>query len=299
MTICRLSVVLATSQPWPECGPALRALIPQLEALGGELIVGDGHGDGVLAQELASCVRVIREPGASVLRLRARGIHAARGELVAVTEDHCVPRADFCAQVLAAHERHPTAVVIGGAVENGARTALADWANYFFANEPAWPPLRGIWNAPITGPANVSYKRAVLARYPDDGLGEGEFRDRLAAEAQLMLNDPGPVVEHIQVLGGVGTCLHHFHDGRCVASSRRERFRGTRWLRELAKDLALPIRVPVASARIVARSAYRHPEVLPTIVASIPWIVAVAAAHSLGELVGILAGPGTSPERMR
>jgi hypothetical protein len=30
-----------------------------------------------------------------------------------------------------------------------------------------------------------------------------------------------------------------------------------------------------------------------------PWLVAVTAAHKLGELVGSVAGAGRSPDRMR
>ena len=39
-----LSVVLATIEPWPDLANCLAVLEPQVAAVGGEIIVGDGHG---------------------------------------------------------------------------------------------------------------------------------------------------------------------------------------------------------------------------------------------------------------
>ena len=57
---------------------------------------------------------------------RAAGIAAARAPLVALTDEHARPRADWCAAIVAAHAAAPHAA-IGGAVEN-ARDRALNWA---------------------------------------------------------------------------------------------------------------------------------------------------------------------------
>jgi hypothetical protein len=44
-------------------------------------------------------VRWISRPGESVFQLRSAGYDACRGEIVAVTEDHCRPAADWIERI--------------------------------------------------------------------------------------------------------------------------------------------------------------------------------------------------------
>ena len=60
--------------------------------------------------------------------LRACGLLAARGDLVALMEDHARPDDKFCASIIAAHRENYAA--IGGAIENGVDRPL-NWAVYF------------------------------------------------------------------------------------------------------------------------------------------------------------------------
>ena len=46
-----LSVVLATIEPWPDLANCLAVLEPQVAAVGGEIIVGDGHGAALDASQ--------------------------------------------------------------------------------------------------------------------------------------------------------------------------------------------------------------------------------------------------------
>src|SRR5437588_7231772 len=90
--------------------------------------------------------------------LRSRGIDAARGEIVALTEDHGIPAPDWCRQILDAH-REPFAG-IGGAMENAIDRSL-NWAVYFCDFFRYQNPLTGGESALATD-ANVAYKRAAL-----------------------------------------------------------------------------------------------------------------------------------------
>ena len=114
-------MVLATIEPWPDLAKCLAVLEPQVAAVGGEIIVGDGHGAALDAARVAASDRLswIRIPGASVFELRARAVEAARGEIIALTEDHCIVGADWCAQILEAFRRNPDAMGVTGPVLNG------------------------------------------------------------------------------------------------------------------------------------------------------------------------------------
>ena len=140
-----LSIVVATTHPWPEMERTLDSLWGQVMALGAELLLLDGHGEGLppdLPARYPGAIRLTR-PGASVFALRALGLRAARGEIIAMTEDHCVVPPDWCRRLLDAHRRYPHAAAVGGAVDNGATARLIDWANYFVAHSPTMAPIRG------------------------------------------------------------------------------------------------------------------------------------------------------------
>ena len=90
--------------------------------------------------------------------LRAAGLRLARGEIVALLEDHENPAPEWCANMLAAH-RMPHAAV-GGAVENDVDRPV-NWAVYFLDFGRYQNPVK-------TGPSgfltdvNIGYKRVAL-----------------------------------------------------------------------------------------------------------------------------------------
>ena len=174
---CAISAVVATTQPWPEVQSCLDALYAQIAAAGGEIVLGDGSPHGMPASEHTRHpeLRVLHRPGASVFELRAAAIEHARGEIVAVTEDHCVVAPDWCERILAAHREHPEAAAIGGAVEIGATATRIDWASFFLVNGASMPPLRNGVRRAITLQANVSYKRRGLPAAAG-AFGQMEFR---------------------------------------------------------------------------------------------------------------------------
>lgn len=86
-----LSVIIATSQPWPELRMCLDSLHNQAVQAGAEVIVADGTGRGLPDDVTGRYPEVtwLKAPGCSVPQLRALAMSQACGEVVAVTEDHC------------------------------------------------------------------------------------------------------------------------------------------------------------------------------------------------------------------
>ena len=263
------------------------------------MVVGDGDGGALPpgAETRFPGLRRVIKPGGSPLRLRFLAVQAARGEIVAITEDHCRPEPGWCAAAIAAHRAHPEAAAIGGSVENGATGRLIDWASFFIAHGPFLPPVGSREATSIALQANVTYKRSALAGLPPPPEGEMmelHVNSALRARGAVLRVDDSLRVVHDQSLGVRGTAAGHFHNGRSIAGLRIayvspwERFwRG-------AGSPALPLVLTVRSSRAVL-ALRRHRR---TLARALPAMLLLASCHAAGELVGSLAGPGDSPARL-
>jgi len=295
-----LSVVIAATQPWPEIRGCLDSLYAQARDAGAEILVADGTGRALRENSPYPEVRRLESLGATVFQLRALAMAQAQGEIVAVTEDHCRVAPDWCGQILRAHRVWPYAAVIGGAVENGATTRLIDWANFFIANGAFLLPIPVGERNDVTGQANISYKRRVLpSRYPAIGMVEAHYKETLRARGEKFFNDDAIVVEHVQSLGLLGSCLIHYHDGRCAAGFDLPRISRRARLLRILNGLALPVRVLFWTARLTLRIAVRKPRHRRRAFVASPLVAALYCFHLAGELMGYIAGPDQSPSRLR
>jgi hypothetical protein len=219
----------------------------------------------------------------------------ARGEVIAVTEDHCVVTPGWCAQVLAAHREHPEAAAIGGIVENGATTRLIDWANFLIVFGPFTAPIEAGPCDAISLQANISYKRRVIPSEPGElGMMEMLFNRRLRQQDEILLADDRLRVYHVQSWGFWGTFAAHFHNGRSIAGFRLARMGTTERLLRLVGSMVLP---PVLWWRTVAPVFRKGLLVWPAL-ASLPLTGCIVLCHAAGEFVGYLFGPGTSPQQL-
>jgi len=295
-----LSVVIATTQPWPEVQIALDSVYAEACALGAELLVIDGSETGALpaGQAPYDAVTWVRLPGETVFQTRARGIRMARGRVVAVTEDHCAVAPDWCAAHLRAHADFPAAAAVGGSLENGAER-LVDWASFLVTSSAFLTPLPPSSAGDVCGPANVSYKGWAAVCFPEDSLIEGRFRRELLAGGHALISDDRIRVTHVQRLGNFEACIYHFHDGRTVLAARRHWSSPARLALEVVKAVCLPARVLVACARVTARTLRRRPDLAGSVVRSVPWMIAVMTFHAAGEFVGLVAGKSKSTIHMR
>lgn len=282
-----LSVVLATTEPWPDLANCLEVLEPMVAAVGGEIIVGDGHGGALEAARASASGRLtwIRMPGASVFDLRAKAVEASRGEIIATTEDHCLVDEHWCTEVLEAMRRHPEAMAVAGPVLNGSTTRLMDWANFLHTFGSLLPPWNPHQRHVCPPNANVAYRRILFPPGPlPPGWMELELNPRLFRERLFHIHD-AMTVTHVQSHGFWGTLRSHFDNGRSttglhpVPLSRRQ----------------LPWHLFLGVIRAIGGGE----RLRPTIRASMPFIFLLSCCHSFGEVVGILWGPGRSPTRLR
>ena len=123
----QLSVVIASVNGASYLDLCLDALSRQRGDVRGEIVVADCCGPSTreLVTRKYPHVRLLSfERRLPIPELRAIGMAHSHGELVAVTEDHCIPREDWFERIVAAHRAPYPAV--GGAVENGSTERLVD-----------------------------------------------------------------------------------------------------------------------------------------------------------------------------
>jgi hypothetical protein len=292
-----LTVVIATTKSWPEIKPCLESLHDQARAVGAEILVGDGHGQG-LPQDVADrypAVKWIQRPGGSVFTLRELAMTKASGAIVAITEDHCTVTPGWCERIMKAHCDHPEAAAIGGVVENGATTRLIDWANFLIVFGPFTAPLENGAQKAISLQANISYKRRVVPRRMSElGMMEFLFNRQLRERGEILLADEKLVVSHNQTFGFWKTFAMHFHNGRSIAGFRLARISRFERMLRIGGCAILPAYLWWVTVGPVIRKR----RLLKLAVMSLPLTILVATCHTAGELVGYLAGPGKSPQQV-
>ncbi len=88
------------------------------------------------------------------------GIRKAGGDVIALTEDHCIPEENWCANILKAHESPHAAV--GGAIKYVTEN-IVDWAFAFCDYYRYLSPVpEGL--TPYLTVCNVAYKRCALEK---------------------------------------------------------------------------------------------------------------------------------------
>lgn len=290
----QLSVVIATTHPWPNSQECLEILLPQLSGIKGEILLADSSGIGLPepVPEHLKVVRWIKAPGASVFHLRAIGTSAATGQVIAWTEDHCRPAPDWCEKILDAHRARPELAAIGGSMKNGSTTTTVDWANFLTTFAPFIAPIDLAKTDRVPPPANISFKRGAI---PAGELGPGEIefvvKPRLQMEKSIGIDDR-IVVSHIQSRGFFECAAAHFHNGRSTsgliasqlsAEDRRQRLRHC-------------FRLPRAIVRNVTEPLTGNRSVEEPLRRALPAIQFLAVCHAAGEFFGLVfRTAGSSP----
>jgi hypothetical protein len=288
-----LTIVVGTIQGWPEIAPNVASLRAAAEAAGGELIVADGSGlPAPSAADIGRVTRWISRPGASVFQLRQVGYAEARGEVVAITEDHCFVPREWGRHFLDTHARHPEAAAVGGSVENAATRHLIDWASFFVVQAAFMAPLPTGPAERVAGAVNVAYKRRALdSLRVYDGMGAMDILHQrmLRERGEALWVEDAIRVWHDQSLGVRATTVIHFHAGRTMSGFNRQRMNAYHWARAAGAFV-----VPLARlGRILAIGTRKGHG--PRLAVSLPWIVWLLYSQAAGQFIGYALGPGESP----
>jgi len=223
--------------------------------------------------------------------LRARGVAAARGEIIALTEDHAIADADWCSCIVDAHskadaESKPVAAV-GGAIENAA-PGLLNWAVYFREFGQYQNPVR---ENEAFGPSdvNASYKRCALAaihKVWSDTFEEHAVNQAIRASGRRINFSPRIVVYQNRMNLDLVTAVRE----RWIWGRSYGAWRGLSGLRRfvwVGISLGLPFVLVARAAATVARKR-RNTGVF---IKALPFFILLTAAWCGGEMAAHIAGP--------
>jgi len=281
----RLSVVIATRHSFSSLGVLLDVVLPQVRAVGGEVvIVGGGGEEGIKNDAL---VRFVPMATDDLLVLRARGFAEAGGEIIAIGEDHAFPMAGWAAGITRAHAEHPDVPIVIGCLVNATNRTAAARANFLAFAAPFAPPMPSLPDRPP--PISVvSIKRDALTRFGETtGSFETTLLPQLFAEGKMVADDRIQV-EHHQAFGIVRSIRNGFGVARASygyaysASPSRERRKVARWaLTHIAQRAVREARAERARARSRRRD--------------LVVVAMIGCATALGAAVGTLVGAGRAP----
>jgi len=127
MDSLELSIVVPSYKRPELLTRCLEQLLPQLDAVRGGveiLVVDDGGGEAEFAASLDPRISVLRSGGVGPGRARNVGIFAARGDLVAFTDDDALVATDWVAKIIQGFAERPDALGIRGLVQSVAYDPL-------------------------------------------------------------------------------------------------------------------------------------------------------------------------------
>jgi hypothetical protein len=216
--------------------------------------------------------------------LRARGVAAARGGIITLTEDHAVADPDWCASIVEAHGM-PVAAV-GGAIENAA-PGLLNWAVYFREFGQYQNPVR---ENEAFGPSdvNVSYKRSALAAIRDewsDTFEERTVNQAIRASGQRISFSPRVVVYQKRMNLDLVTAVEE----RWVWGRSYGAWRGLSGLTRLlwvGVSMGLPVVLVVRAAATVVRKRRNT----GAFIKALPLLILITTAWCGGEMSAYIAG---------
>ena len=283
------SVVVASFRGLDLLAQCLDSLRPQCQQLGIELIVARAHREAPdRLVGIATGCRVVPAPAtADIPRLRGIGVAEARGEWVALTEDHCVADPGWLDALMAAvgSEDH----VLGGSMGNAKSERATDWGAFFseYGFFGANRRISAEGATPLITGANVAYHRSVVsqvAAWALEGSWENEIHDRLHAEGHRFRLVPAARIRQNQSYQVASFCWDRFEHGREYAATRARRLPFWRRVALMAASPVLPLLQATRVARSVDAEGRRH------FVRALPATLVFLSAWAVWEAVGYARG---------
>lgn len=214
--------------------------------------------------------------------LRAIGMAATHGEIIAFLEDHVRPAPNWAERVIEAHRGNYA--VVGGAIENGILRPL-NWAVYFCDLGKYQNPLPA-GESSFASTVNNSYKRAALDQVKSvwqESFNETMVNSALMARGEKMVLSPEIVVYQFRSHLELNTVLKEFYMwGRSYAKTRSRLISA----RKRNLYLALSPLLPVILLYRMARRVVSKGRSIGAFVRAFPLTAIMAVSWSLGEMKG-------------
>ncbi len=289
----KLSVVIASVNGLPYIEECLDSLERQSTQVKAEVIVADccSHETRTVIEHKFPQVKLLKFPRRlTIPELRAIGIAHSTGEIVVITEDHCIADANWYTEILKAHESEH--VVIGGAVENASVKRIVDWAVYLCEYSRYMNPIPSGIVGDIPG-NNASYKRRAfdnIQELLDRGFWETFLYWKLKNDGIALCSVPSIIVYHKKSFGVFEFLSQRYHYGRSFAGMRiADASPSKRVFFVICAPLLPGVLISRIARRIFQKKRHRKEFFL-----SLPLLSLFMLSWSFGEFCGYLLGPGNS-----
>lgn len=287
-----VSVVVASNRSLSLLHSTLAALAPQCGTPGAELIVAraaEASDVATIARAFPTARVVACSPKSTIPELRGAGMAAANGDIVALTEDNCVPDSHWVEQL--ARGVQAGADVVGGGMDNAQRERAVDWAAYFAEYgffSTTRPDAETTEGTPLLTGANVAYSRRVVddvVAWARSGEWENVAHERLVGRGSVLR-----FVGTAAVYQNTNTRFWHFvrdryEHGRDYARKRLAEEQGAS---RVALLIGTPLLPPLLTMRVARAAASTR---WGAFARALPATFAFLTAWSVGEAVGYLRGP--------
>jgi glycosyltransferase involved in cell wall biosynthesis len=294
--IPQLSIVIASINSSSYLVECLKALRQQVGNISSEVIIADCVGTAVtdlVAAEYPKVKLIAFSEFRTVAVLRATAILAARGEIIAITEDHCIPPPNWYESIWQAHLKYP-AVAIGGTVDNGAIDSLLDWAVFFCEYGRFMSPASSGIVHDLPAP-NVSYKHSALIAIQaqlKQGYRETFIHEYLESQGEILWSEPTISTIHKKHFTIADFLTERYHYSRAFAGNRNKTIHPLRRLLYLClAPLLPPLLLMRLSKPILSRQQH-----LTNFCLCLPYLVLFTIIWSIGEVVGYAIGSGDSEQ---
>lgn len=222
------------------------------------------------------------------------GIRHAHAPVVALTEDHSFPDANWAEVMIAAHQK-PWAAV-SPSMRNGNPNTMLSWADFYQAyGEWAQPILSGsVRHLPGH---NSSYKREILLSYGNqlESLMEAEnvLHRYMKAEGYELLLESKTCTSHLNFGTWSSWLPKRYYTGRQVASTWSKTWS---WPRRLLFTIASSLIPWIRLWRIQRNVRRRQPTSFLLLL--MPLLIVGLLIEGIGYMMGFAAGTGDSIEKM-
>ena len=286
-----LSVVVPSVNGWSDLEGCLNALAEQRESVQLEVLVADRIGESLRGRLRAAFpwVRLIEAPvGTTIPTLRSLAFAQARGDSVAVIEDHVLVPRGWARRLL--NQQKSGEDVVGGAVENAATERLVDWAAFLCEYSHLLPPLPE-GPVPSLPGNNTVYRRSLLEKYravTGEDRWEDHLHRRMREDGIQLYSRPEIRVGHKKHYTVWEYLSQRYLYSRSYAGMR---LRDASMGRRIAYGFAAFALPPLLFARTV-RTIWRKKCHRRELIRSLPLLALFVSGWGWGEVVGAWFGPG-------
>jgi hypothetical protein len=228
-----------------------------------------------------------------VPELRKLGVQQAKGDIIAIIEEHCVAPPHWLQTIRSSFQDGD--VAIGGPILDNGFDRVRDWVVYFSEYHNYLPPWSDGERYILNG-ANIAYRRDRLLEHEDvlgSGYWEVVLHPRLAKDG-FFRSVSRMGVYHTGPFDYGYYLVQRYLLSRVWGGTQREKV-------SLAKRLMYLIPAPVFPFLLLARISHRaftSGHRIGKFLVALPLLIPVAVAYVWGEWIGYLCGVGDALERV-